>query len=390
LHEYFLRNMILFSFLYLLTGADWNYDNQTQWPGSCSNDFQSPINLTLPSTFPNRTDLQLSYASQSTMVLFKTNHSVGLNVSKSGSVTFNGTQSSLQEIHFHRHSEHMVKSTGYYDYEVHLVHSTEDGNILVVAALCTTQDSDDPSWFTTLVSPLNELFTLDADHLEIPIEVDMGAFKADVLKGFHNYWSYSGSSSTPPCSPAIWFVHAIGSCAIPQVMSTVLQKFTQLDKNYRYTQPLQGRTVHISDAVMPTTTSTSTTTTTAPRNTTTPPSNHTSSTSTTAEPEPKKEEHNDSVSIAVTVILVILLITAGTWWYCYAQKAVRVQKSSAAERHLSIQGKRSAPLLNGHYLLSEDQMQEQFDGIEPVRDNMDEDEIDVFRVYPPGDIDHYY
>jgi len=386
--------------------SDWSYDNQTDWPGSCANEYQSPINLSLPSNFSNRSDVKFTYSSQP-IILFRTNHTVGMNISQSGFVTVNHTGYMLDALYFHNHSEHRISSRGYHDFEVHLTHSASDGRKLVISTLCTVSDSS--SWFNKLIGPFNQLSTLNTDHLVIGMDISLDEYYKEVLGSFREYWSYDGSMTSPPCAPTKWYVNE-GTCTIPRGLKTILLDFPQLANNYRHIQSLEGRIIRTSDEFVPsTTTSTSTSTTTS--TTTTRPRNTTTSTTTprnittpaprnTTPPHPpplttaspKNDEHSDTATILVTVVIVILLIIAGTWWYCYAQNAVRIQTSSEAESRASVQEKKTAPLLNGNYVLSGDQIRNQFDGITPVGDAYEEEDVDVFRVYPPGgsDDEHYY
>ncbi|WP_166787997.1 carbonic anhydrase [Cryobacterium adonitolivorans] len=217
--------------------AHWSYDGESgpeSWAGLDS-DFQaceagtkqSPIDL--PATVPApSTSIQLS-ADEADGDVFDTGHAVEFESDGEGeTLTFNGDEYSLQQLHAHVPSEHTVAGQPAAA-ELHLVHADANGNLLVLGILVTEGAASDA------LTPFIEAATHLADEEDVKLDV------AAILPASLENYEYSGSLTTPPCTEDVQWV-VMGT---PVSMSA--EQIGTLDAahshNARPTQPLGARAV---------------------------------------------------------------------------------------------------------------------------------------------------
>jgi carbonic anhydrase len=147
------------------------------------------------------------------------------------SITVNGKRYVLQQFHFHSPSEHTVHGR-HSAMEMHLVHKNDDGTIAVIGVLIE-QGSDNPAFdqaWNYLPSDTNrerkESVTIDAATL-LPID--------------QNYYRYTGSFTTPPCTENVLWMILKTPVELSEHQIATFQKI--IDGNNRPVQPLNDRTV---------------------------------------------------------------------------------------------------------------------------------------------------
>jgi carbonic anhydrase len=162
-----------------------------------------------------------------------------------------GSQSefALAQFHVHAPSEHTYR--GYqYDLEMHFVHTYLDGSLGAVIGVFFDRErgGDGDNLF---IDQLNAIWT-GAGTVRTNQDVHVEGF-LDSLN-LEEFWSYSGSLTTPPCTEGIkWSVLK----SIQPISVSQLAKFTALwaddnayaggNGNNRETQSLNGRTVYKSN-----------------------------------------------------------------------------------------------------------------------------------------------
>ncbi len=163
--------------------------------------------------------------------LVNNGHTIQFNYGRGSYLSIDGKQFELLQLHFHSPSEHRLGGAAYV-MEVHLVHSDEQGDLAVVAALFR---EGRPSAF--IESLWNKL---PARVAEVTAH-DMSLNAADLLPADKSYYRYHGSLTTPPCAEGIdWLV--LKSPA--ELSRDQVAKFRSLiGENARPVQPLHGRTV---------------------------------------------------------------------------------------------------------------------------------------------------
>ncbi len=155
---------------------------------------QSPINI---ENAVEATLAPLTLKGDSKASTFVNNgHSLKVNFFGGNELVINDKTYGLEQIHFHTPSEHTIDGKSF-PMEAHLVHSN-GSNLAVVAVMFEVGEDN---------SVLNKLFRNFPEE-----EGDKNELKSDVtgyeiLPSNKDYYKYSGSLTTPPCSEGVkWFV----------------------------------------------------------------------------------------------------------------------------------------------------------------------------------------
>lgn len=146
------------------------------------------------------------------------------------SVELSGRSYRLEQFHFHHPSEHTLDGV-HYPLEIHFVHRSAAGALLVVGVLVGEGAEH---------AALGVLFDkLPHDHESIRLSIDT----ATLLPDDHHYVTYAGSLTTPPCTEGVtWDVLRTPITASAEQ----LQRFATLfPHNNRPVMPLDGRRVRV-------------------------------------------------------------------------------------------------------------------------------------------------
>lgn len=104
----------------------------------------------------------------------------------------------LKQFHFHSSSEHTLNGKSF-PLEMHLVHADTDGNLAVVAVLMSEASADNP----VLARLWAQMPAKAGDKNTLQAKVNV----VDLLPKSKDYYRYSGSLTTPPCSEGVrWYV----------------------------------------------------------------------------------------------------------------------------------------------------------------------------------------
>ena len=165
---------------------------------------QSPIDIASAKQNASLPEIHFSYSPKDVPVE-NNGHTIeadyaGIN---GNSISYDGTTYNLLQFHFHAPSEHTIAGSGY-PMELHLVHQAKDGAMLVVGVWLNPQGNEKNA---ALQKVLDHIPTPPAEHGEAH-GLNAGALlpnQSDSNK--NNYYTYTGSLTTPPCSPGItWLV----------------------------------------------------------------------------------------------------------------------------------------------------------------------------------------
>jgi carbonic anhydrase len=218
----------------------WGYDGEggpSHW-GDLEPDFaacknghsQSPIDI----RNPKKADLpaiEFNYK-DSPLDIIDNGHTIMINYAAGSSIRIGDKQYTLKQFHFHRPSEEKINGTSY-DMVVHLVHADQAGNLAVVSVLL--EHGRDNSLIRELWSDLPKEKNKEELHDTVHINV------AALLPANHDYFTFVGSLTTPPCSENVtWFV-------LKHPVAISIGEIERFSKLYRHdarpTQPLYGREV---------------------------------------------------------------------------------------------------------------------------------------------------
>jgi len=175
--------------------------------------------------------LKVDYTADSKYVV-NNGHTVKVVTAGKSYIEVDGKKFYLLQFHFHAPSEHTVNGK-HYPFEAHFVHADREGNLAVVAVLFKV-GKENP----TLERILQYTPTEVGEKRYLTVKVN----PALLLPQEKDYYYYSGSLTTPPCSEGVrWFV-----MKTPMEMSKgQLQKFEEIFgvPNNRPVQPLNARKV---------------------------------------------------------------------------------------------------------------------------------------------------
>ncbi|QWG13837.1 carbonic anhydrase family protein [Bradyrhizobium sediminis] len=158
---------------------------------------QSPIDIgtTVKSQLPALKFNWAKTAAADTIV--NNGHTIQLNFAKGSTLTLGDVKYELQQVHFHRPSEHLIGGRNF-PMEAHFVHRAETGALAVVGVLMATGKPN--AAFSKIIStmPMKEGPAVKADP-----GIDPNA----LLPAKLGYYRYPGSLTTPPCSETVeWLV----------------------------------------------------------------------------------------------------------------------------------------------------------------------------------------
>jgi carbonic anhydrase len=157
---------------------------------------QSPIDIreTIRADLP---PIRFSYKPV-TLSIIDNGHTIQVNTPGAGGITVDGEDYELVEFHFHRPSEEKINGKSY-DMEAHLVHKSKAGKLAIVAVMLQAGKEQ------KLVRTLWNNLPLEQNRIVSKTEISIDP--TQLLPATREYFTYSGSLSTPPCSEGVlWLV----------------------------------------------------------------------------------------------------------------------------------------------------------------------------------------
>lgn len=219
------------------------------WSSICGNEWQdcgghsqSPINIQTSNVVENDNleDLEFNYSNSFTKII-NNGHTIQFDYGSGSTLSVNDKTYELKQFHFHTSSEHTVNGVSY-PMEVHLVHrDNTTGLLAVVGVFFELSNTDNP----LLSNFMNNLPLNEGDVYNSNFCYNALGF-LDYEDEIEEYYNYSGSLTTPPCSPIVsWFVVKNRI----KISRAQLQKFELLmQKNNRPIQLLGGRNVFVPES----------------------------------------------------------------------------------------------------------------------------------------------
>lgn len=195
---------------------------------------QTPINIDTKAVAGKAEPISFDYKAIAENIT-NNGHTIQVNMAKGSSITVGGKSYELLQFHFHAPSEHTVDGK-HADMVAHLVHKAADGQLGVVGVLMNKGASANAA--------LAKLGAFPAKAGDVVSLTAANFNAADLLPADRNYWNYTGSLTTPPCTEGVnWMVLQ----APVEVSAAQVDALTTLfPKSVRPIQPLNDRVVKSS------------------------------------------------------------------------------------------------------------------------------------------------
>lgn len=159
-------------------------------------------------------------------------HTVQVNYAPGSSLTVDGRTFELKQFHFHSPSENRIGGKSF-PLEGHLVHADKDGNLAVVAVLFAEGAAS-----TSLAKLWDKMPAKAGDKTALPAGFNI----TELLPANRDYYRFTGSLTTPPCSEGVWWLVMKHH---PTVTKAQAEKFSKTlgFANNRPVQPVNARAV---------------------------------------------------------------------------------------------------------------------------------------------------
>jgi carbonic anhydrase len=189
---------------------------------------QSPIDIAGEQALDLQ-DIVFNYQ-PSALTIFNNGHTIQANYDAGSTITYNETEYTLLQFHFHHPSEHTIGGTAF-DMELHLVHRDAAGNLAVVGILLQKGQGANES--------LAPVFDNLPPEKSDPQTLEATISAADFLPEAHTYFTYSGSLTTPPCSQGVRWLLLNEPVTISEAQFEAFAALFEL--NARPVQPINNR-----------------------------------------------------------------------------------------------------------------------------------------------------
>lgn len=159
-------------------------------------------------------------------------HTIQVNYGTGSHIVIDETRFELKQFHFHAPSENLINGKSF-PLEGHLVHADEKGNLAVVAIMFDYGDSSGS------LSPLWHLMPEKAGGKQ----AIMTSFSAAaLLPTDRDYYRFSGSLTTPPCSEGVRWLVMKNAVTVSREQ---VESFSHIlhHPNNRPVQPVYARTI---------------------------------------------------------------------------------------------------------------------------------------------------
>ena len=159
-------------------------------------------------------------------------HTIQVNYAPGSTLAVGEKVYTLKQFHFHHPSEEHVNGKDF-PLVAHLVHADAEGHLAVVAVLFEQGSANlliDTLWKNI---PSEKGKPQDISSVSIQVQ--------DLLPTEHDYFTYAGSLTTPPCSEGVaWYVLKVHTTLSPEQVAAFA---TIYSKNARPIQPTNGREI---------------------------------------------------------------------------------------------------------------------------------------------------
>lgn len=195
---------------------------------------QSPINIKARQTKKaGLAPIGFDYA-ESTGETVNTGHTIQVNLTNGGTIHLAQGDFKLVQFHFHTPSEEQIDGKAY-PMVAHLVHKSDAGQLAVVAVLLKEGHEN------AALKSVFEALPTKAGQAE-PLKAALNP--SDLLPSGHDYYHFTGSLTTPPCSEDVSWQVLKQPVEVSKGQLAAFRKLYRM--NARPVQPLNGRVLEQS------------------------------------------------------------------------------------------------------------------------------------------------
>ena len=198
--------------------------------GQCAGSNQSPVDLN-GLVEAKLAPLALHYQAGGNTVV-NNGHTVQVGYAPGSTLQLDGTTFELKQFHFHAPSENLIEGTSY-PLEGHLVHVSDKGEIAVVAVMFEAGKAN------TVLAAAWSALPAKVGEIQAP-KAPLSA--EQLLPENRDYYRFSGSLTTPPCSEGVRWLVMKQPVEVSQAQIDTF-KAVMHHPNNRPVQPLNGRVV---------------------------------------------------------------------------------------------------------------------------------------------------
>ena len=161
-------------------------------------------------------------------------HTIKVDVAEGSYVTIDGIKFELKQFHFHSPSENQINGKNF-PLEAHFVHKSKDGELAVIAVMYKTGKENKvlKKICSTIFSNIHEVHACKLTAKDI----------AKLLPKNKDYYRFSGSLTTPPCSEGVRWIVLKEPLEISQAQVDKFVNVMMKGHNNRPVQPLNARKV---------------------------------------------------------------------------------------------------------------------------------------------------
>ena len=195
---------------------------------------QSPVNIdTNTTTDIEQEPIKLNYSMLVADSIKNTGHSIQVDMRSGGSITLDGEEFKLKQLHFHTPSENTVNGK-HFPMETHFVHQNNTGDLAVLAMMFIPGKED-----RTIANLWKNMPSSPGDSARLTAS-DLKSIESDT--SFSNYYRYNGSLTTPPCTEGVRWVVMQTPMTVSQEQVKALQQVLKHSNN-RPVQKLNARII---------------------------------------------------------------------------------------------------------------------------------------------------
>ena len=196
---------------------------------------QSPINIVTAKVVHTNSlkDLGFFYTTGANEAI-NNGHTIKVDVAKGSYIELDGIKFELIQFHFHSPSENKIDGRSF-PLEAHFVHQSKDGQLAVVAVMY--EDGKDNEVLkkvcNTIFSNVHEVHKCDLTAKDINM----------LLPKNKDYYRFSGSLTTPPCSEGVRWVVLEHYLKISKKQTDKFVNVMMKGHNERPVQPINARRI---------------------------------------------------------------------------------------------------------------------------------------------------